>query len=182
MSAGSHPTGEIHPRSLALLAREGIPTAGCRSKSWEHLPATPDIVVTVCASAAGETCPLYLGSALRTHWGVDDPAHVRGTEAEIEAAFTNAYRILRARIMLQTDLRRAGIDPWAWVINNSIAAAAPSSALLRQRAGAELPEIDAVATRHARRYAVVPMLSTEPVGVDRLLELAAGRRPVTHGD
>lgn len=84
--------------------------------------------------------------------------------------------------MLQTDLRRAGIDPWAWVINNSIAAAAPSSALLRQRAGAELPEIDAVATRHARRYAVVPMLSTEPVGVDRLLELAAGRRPVTHGD
>jgi arsenite-transporting ATPase len=84
--------------------------------------------------------------------------------------------------MLQTDLRRAGIDPWAWVINNSIAAAAPSSALLRQRAGAELSEIDAVATRHARRYAVVPMLSTEPVGVDRLLELAAGRRPVTHGD
>jgi arsenate reductase len=98
MSAGSHPTGEIHPRSLALLAREGIPTTGCRSKSWEHLPATPDIVVTVCASAAGETCPLYLGSALRTHWGVDDSAHVRGIEAEIETAFATVYHILRARI------------------------------------------------------------------------------------
>ena len=81
--------------------------------------------------------------------------------------------------MLQAD--RADIDPWAWVINNSIAAAAPSSALLRQRAGTELREIDAVANRHARRYAVVPMLSIEPIGVRALLELAAGSRPVTHG-
>ena len=59
LSAGSHPTGEVHPRSLALLAHEGISTAGCRSKSWEDLPVVPDIVVTVCASAAGETCPVY---------------------------------------------------------------------------------------------------------------------------
>ncbi len=98
MSAGSKPTGQVHPRSLALLAREGIPTAGLSSKSWENLPATPDIVVTVCASAAGETCPAYLGRALRAHWGVDDPAHAKGTEREIDAAFVEAYRILRARI------------------------------------------------------------------------------------
>ena len=98
MSAGSHPTGKVHARSLALLAREGIDTAGCRSKSWEDLPAIPDIVVTVCSGAAGESCPVYLGSALRTHWGVHDPAHARGTEAEIESAFMDAYRILRARI------------------------------------------------------------------------------------
>jgi arsenate reductase len=98
MSAGSHPTGQVHPRSLALLAREGISTAGVHSKSWDSLPATPDIVVTVCASAAGETCPAYLGSALRTHWGVDDPAHATGTDAEIDAAFMRAYRILHARI------------------------------------------------------------------------------------
>jgi arsenate reductase len=98
MSAGSHPTGQLHPRALALLAREGVSTEGCHSKSWDNLPLTPDIVVTVCSSAAGETCPAYLGPVLRTHWGVDDPGHVTGTEAEIEAAFRNAYRTLRARI------------------------------------------------------------------------------------
>ncbi len=98
MSAGSKPTGEVHPRSLALLAREGISTAGYASKSWDNLPATPDIVITVCASAAGETCPAYLGPVLRTHWGVADPAHVSGTDEEIDAAFMTAYRILRARI------------------------------------------------------------------------------------
>ena len=98
MSAGSRPTGQVHPRSLALLTREGISTEGYYSKSWNDLPETPDIVVTVCASAAGETCPAYLGAALRTHWGVEDPAHATGTDAEIDAAFTTAYRILRARI------------------------------------------------------------------------------------
>lgn len=98
MSAGSKPTGQVHPRSLALLAREGIATEGYSSKSWDGLPATPDIVITVCASAAGETCPAYLGPVLRTHWGVEDPAHATGTDEEIDAAFMQAYRILRARI------------------------------------------------------------------------------------
>ncbi len=98
LSAGSRPTGTVHPRSLALLAREGIATDGLYSKSWDRLPVVPDIVISVCASAAGETCPVYLGRALRTHWGVDDPAHATGTEAEIDAAFEGAYRILRTRI------------------------------------------------------------------------------------
>ena len=98
MSAGSQPTGQVHPRSLALLAREGINTEGYFSKSWDNLPATPDIVITVCASAAGETCPAYLGPVLRTHWGVEDPAHATGTDAEIDASFMQAYLILRARI------------------------------------------------------------------------------------
>jgi arsenate reductase len=98
MSAGSKPTGKVHPRSLALLAKEGIPTEGYYSKSWENLPAAPDIVITVCASAAGETCPAYLGPVMRTHWGVEDPAHATGTDDEIDAAFIKAYRILRARI------------------------------------------------------------------------------------
>jgi len=98
MSAGSKPTGQVHPRSLALLAREGINTEGYFSKSWDNLPATPDIVITVCASAAGETCPAYLGPVLRTHWGVEDPAHATGTDDEIDASFMQAYRILRARI------------------------------------------------------------------------------------
>jgi arsenite-transporting ATPase len=73
---------------------------------------------------------------------------------------------------LQADLRRAGIEPWAWVINNSVAAAMPRSPLLRQRAANELREIDAVASQYAQRYAVVPLLQQEPIGVTRLLELA----------
>jgi arsenate reductase len=98
MSAGSKPTGKVHPRSLALLQREGIPTEGYHSKSWDDLPQTPDIVITVCSSAAGETCPAYLGPVLRTHWGVDDPAHATGTDEQIDAEFHKAYRTLRNRI------------------------------------------------------------------------------------
>lgn len=73
---------------------------------------------------------------------------------------------------LQADLRRAGIEPWAWVINNSLAACAPAAPLLRQRARNELREIEAVATQHAQRYALVPLMENEPVGVQRLLDLA----------
>ena len=74
---------------------------------------------------------------------------------------------------LQADLRRAGIEPWAWVINNSIAVATVTSPLLKARAHNELVEIEAVASRHATRYALVPLLKDEPVGVDRLLQLSA---------
>ncbi|MFI3178399.1 MAG: arsenate reductase ArsC [Methylococcaceae bacterium] len=98
LSAGSKPTGKIHPRSLALLEREGISTEGYFSKSWNDLPVTPDIVLSVCGNAANETCPTYLGPVLRSHWGVEDPAHVEGSEAEIDAAFMKAYGILRYRI------------------------------------------------------------------------------------
>jgi arsenate reductase (thioredoxin) len=98
MSAGSQPAGYVHPRSLALLQREGIDTAGYSSKSWNDLPATPDIVISVCGNAANETCPAYLGRVMRAHWGVDDPAKATGTDAEIDAAFELAYRTLRRRI------------------------------------------------------------------------------------
>jgi arsenate reductase (thioredoxin) len=98
ISAGSQPMGRLNARALQLLADKGIPTDGYYSKSWDALPVVPDIVVTVCSSAAGETCPVYLGQVLRTHWGVDDPSHVEGTPDEIDAAFEKAYAILRARI------------------------------------------------------------------------------------
>ena len=98
MSAGSHPAGTVHSRSLALLQREGISTEGLHSKSWDDLSAIPDLVITVCGNAAGETCPAYLGPALRAHWGVEDPAKATGTEAEIDAKFEQVYRTLRARI------------------------------------------------------------------------------------
>lgn len=77
---------------------------------------------------------------------------------------------------LKADLNRAGIEPWAWIINNSVAATSVTSPLLRQRAANELREINAVASRHARRYAVVPLLRQEPVGIERLLELAGANR------
>ena len=98
MSAGSQPAGYVHPRSIALLQKEGIATEGYFSKSWNDLPLTPDIVITVCGNAAGETCPAYLGNVLRAHWGVDDPAKATGSEQEIDAAFRGAYTILRKRI------------------------------------------------------------------------------------
>ena len=98
MSAGSQPMGEVHPRSIALLKSKGIITEGYFSKSWDNLPVTPDIVITVCSNAAGETCPAYLGSVIRAHWGVDDPAKATGTEDEINASFELAYQILRKRI------------------------------------------------------------------------------------
>jgi len=98
MSAGSQPTGEVHPRSIALLKSKGIATDGYFSKSWDNLPSVPDVVITVCGNAAGETCPAYLGSVIRAHWGVEDPAKVAGTDAEINASFERAYKILRTRI------------------------------------------------------------------------------------
>lgn len=98
MSAGSKPAGHLNSRAIDLLAREGISTEGACSKSGENLPLTPDIVVTVCSSAAGETCPAYLGQVVRAHWGVEDAVHTTGDEEEIDAAFMTTYRTLRARI------------------------------------------------------------------------------------
>lgn len=98
MSAGSQPTGEIHPKSIALLQAKGISTEGYYSKSWANLPQAPDIVITVCSNAAGETCPAYLGNVMRAHWGVEDPAKVSGSEEEIQASFEQAYSVLSARI------------------------------------------------------------------------------------
>jgi arsenate reductase (thioredoxin) len=98
LSAGSKPLGRLNSRAVALLEQEGISTEGYYSKSWNDLPLTPDIVISVCGNAANETCPAYLGPVLRSHWGVEDPAHATGTDAEIDAAFMTAYRILRHRI------------------------------------------------------------------------------------
>ena len=97
-SAGSKPAGHVHPRSITLLKHKGIATEGYYSKSWDTLPITPDIVITVCGNAAGETCPAYLGKVVRAHWGVEDPASATGSDAEIDAAFETAYLILRKRI------------------------------------------------------------------------------------
>ncbi|MFI3195490.1 MAG: arsenate reductase ArsC [Methylococcaceae bacterium] len=98
LSAGSKPLGQLNSGAVALLQEKGISIDGYYSKSWNDLPLTPDIVISVCGNAANETCPAYLGPVLRSHWGVEDPAHAEGTEEEIKAAFETAYGILRYRI------------------------------------------------------------------------------------
>jgi arsenate reductase len=103
-SAGSHPTGQVNPYAIDLLQRNGFSTAGLRSKSWNEF-ATPDapplhFVFTVCDSAAGEVCPVWPGQPMTAHWGIEDPAAVRGSEHEIRRAFFRAYQQLERRISL----------------------------------------------------------------------------------
>lgn len=101
-SAGSNPAGAVNPGAIRLLEREGIDTSGLRSKSWNEFaaPHAPriDIVVTVCGSAAGEACPAFPGKAVRTHWGLADPAGVAGGEAAEDAAFQRTWTLLRQRV------------------------------------------------------------------------------------
>lgn len=94
-SAGSHPTGTVRPEALRQLERWHIPTTGLRSKNWEEFskPGAPklDFVFTVCDNAANEVCPVWPGQPLTAHWGVPDPAAVRGNETEVERAFRDAF-------------------------------------------------------------------------------------------
>jgi len=100
-SAGSHPKGEVHPGAIAKLNAEGHATVGLTSKSWETFEGGDapsfDVVVTVCDSAAGESCPVWNGSPVRVHWGIPDPAGIDDPEAS-RAAFDRAYDQLRTRI------------------------------------------------------------------------------------
>lgn len=97
-SAGSKPAGYVHPRALEALAEAGIATQGLASKSWDNLSQKPAVVITLCAGAAGEACPLYFGNVLRSHWGMPDPAGVQGDEPTIRAAFAETVAVLRGRI------------------------------------------------------------------------------------
>jgi arsenate reductase (thioredoxin) len=106
-SAGSQPKGTVHPQALAQLRREGMPTDGLRSKSWDEFagPGAPpmDLVVTVCDRAAAESCPFWPGAPARAHWGVDDPAAVEGPPEAQARAFERAYRDLEQRIRRLVD-------------------------------------------------------------------------------
>lgn len=98
-SAGSQPAGKVHPQSLKLLQQKGYPVDQARSKSWDEFagPGAPamDLVITVCASAAGETCPIWPGAPLRAHWGIADPA--AAAQPDWEEAFEAAYQALHRR-------------------------------------------------------------------------------------
>lgn len=101
-SAGSFPTGRVNPHATALLERLRIPASDARSKSWDEfaVPGAPelDFVITICDNAAGEVCPIWPGRPVTAHWGVEDPAAVTGSEAEVTSAFASAERRLRRRV------------------------------------------------------------------------------------
>ena len=103
-SAGSHPSGSPRPEALAQLESAGISTKGLRSKSWDEFaaPNTPvmNFVFTVCDDAANEVCPYWPGRPMSAHWGITDPAAVKGAPDKIARAFHDAFVILDRRIGL----------------------------------------------------------------------------------
>jgi len=99
-SAGSFPTGEVHPLSLATLEERGIHNKGYHSKSWNEIRDSIDIVITVCDAAAGESCPIFSGAPVKTHWPVVDPAKFQGTEEEVREEFSRICDILERRVQM----------------------------------------------------------------------------------
>ena len=101
-SAGSKPKGVPHPGALRLLARRGIDPAPFSSKSWDTYtaPDAPriDVAITVCANAAQESCPVFVGAPVKGHWGLPDPADTEGSEAEVDAAFEATWQALELRV------------------------------------------------------------------------------------
>lgn len=112
-SAGSEPKGEVNPNALQLLAKLNFDVSGFRSKSWEEFlaPDSPkmDFVFTVCDDAA-EACPVFPGQPMSAHWGIEDPASVTGSAAEIAYAFSEAFRMLDSRIKIFVSLPMASLD------------------------------------------------------------------------
>ena len=116
-SAGSQPTGVVRPEALKQLELAKLPTDGLRSKSWEEFskPGAPPLhfVFTVCDNAAAEVCPVWPGQPMTAHWGVPDPAAVKGTPAAIENAFRDAFVTLDRRINLFLCLPLTSLDTLA---------------------------------------------------------------------
>jgi arsenate reductase len=116
-SAGSHPSGVPRPEALAQLESVGISIEGLRSKSWDEFaaPSAPhmDFVFTVCDNAAKESCPYWPGQPMTAHWGIPDPAAVRGTQEEIGRAFRDAFMVLDRRIGLFLSLPLATLQELA---------------------------------------------------------------------
>lgn len=113
-SAGSHPTGQVRPEALAQIAAARLSTNGLRSKDWGEFAQSQapkmDFVFTVCDNAASETCPVWPGQPMTAHWGVPDPAQVKGTAEEIARAFSDAFLTLDRRIGLFLSLPISSLD------------------------------------------------------------------------
>jgi arsenate reductase (thioredoxin) len=113
-SAGSHPTGRVHPYAIDLLHKLNYDVSGARSKSWAEFAAADapnlDFVFTVCDNAAAEACPVWPGQPMTAHWGIPDPATTTGNEAEVRLAFADALRMLTNRINIFVSLPLASLD------------------------------------------------------------------------
>lgn len=110
-SAGSQPAGVVHPSTLKFLEMEGIPFSELKSQSWDDFADVDiDVVITVCDSAAGESCPLWMGNAPKVHWGLPDPSKVEGNEQDIAAAFKGVIRTIERRIDVLNTLQFEGMD------------------------------------------------------------------------
>jgi arsenate reductase (thioredoxin) len=113
-SAGSQPSGKIHPFALELLDRLRYDTGGLRSKSWEEFahPGAPQLnfVFTVCDGAANEVCPVWPGQPMSAHWGLPDPSKAQGNESERRYAFADTHRMLYQRISVFTNLPFKSLD------------------------------------------------------------------------
>jgi protein-tyrosine-phosphatase len=113
-SAGSHPSGQVHPLALDVLRRNRVSTDDLRSKSWDEFagPEAPplDFVFTVCDQVAGEVCPTWPGRPITAHWGIHDPAAVEGSDEERSRAFNKTFRELDARLKIFTSLRLEALD------------------------------------------------------------------------
>jgi arsenate reductase (thioredoxin) len=116
-SAGSRPSGVVRPEAIAQLENAHLRTDSLRSKSWDEFakPDAPklDFVFTVCDNAAKEVCPIWPGQPMTAHWGVADPAAVRGTAEEIKRAYRDAFVTLERRIGLFLCLPLATISKLA---------------------------------------------------------------------
>jgi len=112
--AGSHPSGVVRPEALRQLEMANIPATGLRSKSWKEFaqPCAPelDFVFTVCDNAAQEICPVWPGQPTTAHWGIPDPAAIRGSADDIRRAFREAFFLLERRINLFLNLPLAALD------------------------------------------------------------------------
>ena len=113
-SAGSNPSGAVHPFTQELLLNQNYPADQFRSKSWDEFsgPDAPalDFVFTVCDNAANEVCPIWPGQPMTAHWGVPDPAAAKGTDAEQRLAFADTMRMLENRIGIFINLPIRSID------------------------------------------------------------------------
>ncbi|MBU2987126.1 arsenate reductase ArsC [Saccharophagus degradans] len=107
-SAGSQPAGEVHPLSLQFLTERGISTEGLCSQSWdEHEDFAPDVVFTVCDSAAAESCPVWFGNSIKVHWGLPDPSKLEGSEEKMRALFFAVMDVIEARALKLLELGKA---------------------------------------------------------------------------
>ena len=116
-SAGSHPTGKVRPEALRQIESAGLSTKEARSKSWDEFsaPGAPrmDFVFTVCDKAAAEVCPVWPGQPMTAHWGIPDPAAVKGSREEVDRAFKEAFAALDRRISLFLCLPISSLDQLA---------------------------------------------------------------------